>query len=237
MKELLDIIKNIINKYKAEIILSLALILSLIFLAISCSNTRDIKRKYEINTKALVDTIEYYQSKSGKLVAEKNILEGDIKDLKTLNEELYNEIKDLKVKKPQQVIYVETEVVNEVHDTTYVVDPNLSYQKKDFSFNNKYRELEGFMELKDNNLGLSITRDNVYVDYTLAIKDNKVYLTSSNPYVRYNEIQGLTVPKTKKPKFGIGIGPSFGVGYDIVNKKPGVYAGLSVNIDYMLVTF
>ena len=151
MNELLNIIKNIWTKYKSQILLSIALVAAVLFLAISMSNNRALKKKYDINTRALTDSIEFYQSKTGKLVAEKNILEGDMKDLKELNESLYKEVQDLKVKKPQQVVYIETEVINEVHDTTYVVDPNLSYQRKDFNFNNQWRVLEGYMELKDNN--------------------------------------------------------------------------------------
>lgn len=237
MGDLLKVIKNIWSKYKSQIVLILALIVSLIFLWASCSNNISLKNKYDINTRALTDTIEYYQTKSGKLAAEKSILQGDIKDLKQLNEDLYKKVKDLEVKKPEQVVYVETEIIHDVHDTTYIVDPALTYQRKDFSFNNQWRTLEGYMELKDNALGLNFTQDKVFVDYTLAIKDNHVYLTSSNPYIQYNEIQGITLPKKQKPMFSIGIGPSFGAGYDIVNKQFGVFAGISLNVNYNLITF
>ena len=237
MKEILETLKNTFLKYKGYILMGLALLITLIFLGISCSNNRDIRRKYDINTRALTDTIEYYQTKSGKLAVEKSILQGDIHDLKELNEDLYKKVKDLEVKKPEQVVYVETEIVNEVHDTTYIIDPSLSYQRKDFDFSNQFRTLTGFMELKDNTLGLNFIEDKVLVDYTLAIKDNKVFLTSSNPYVQYNEIQGISIPPRKKPKFSISVGPSIGIGYDIINKQPGIYAGLSVNAGYNLITF
>lgn len=237
MGELLKAIKNIWCKYKSQIVLILALIVSLLFLWASCSNNIDLKNKYDINTSALTDTIEYYQTKSGQLAAEKSILQGDIKDLKQLNEDLYKKVKDLEVKKPEQVVYIETEVIHDVHDTTYIVDPLLTYQRKDFAFNNQWRVLEGYMELKDNTLGLNFTQDKVFVDYTLAIKDNHVYLTSTNPYIQYNEIQGITLPKKQKPMFSIGIGPSFGAGYDIINKQFGVFAGISLNVNYNLITF
>lgn len=237
MKELLSIIKNIWTKYKSQIILGLALVVSLIFLWASCSNNINLKNSYDINTRALTDTIEYYQTKSGKLAVEKSILQGDIKDLKQLNEDLYKKVKDLEVKKPEQVVYVETEIVNDVHDTVYVVDPLLSYQRKDFNFNNQWRTLEGFIELKDNTLGLNITQDKVFVNYTLAIKDNHVYLTSSNPFVQYNEIQGITLPKKQKPMFSIGVGPVFGMGYGFLNKQFDVFAGIAITANYNLITF
>lgn len=237
MQKLLEALGEIWRKYKSQILLGLALLVTLIFLGVSCSRNRALTNQYNNNVTALTDTVELYKTKSGQLAAEKTLLEGDINLLKTTNEDLYKQIKDLKVKKPQQVVYVETEVVNEVHDTTYILQPSLPYQRKDFQFNSEWRVLEGFMELKDNLLGLNFTKDITYVDYTLAIKDNKVYMTSTNPYVQYREIQGLTLPKQRKPAWSFGVGPVFGVGYDIVNKNPGVYVGLGVNFSYSIISF
>lgn len=237
MGELFNAIKNIWTKYKGYIVIGLALIASLVFLAISCSNNADIRHKYDINTKALTDTIEYYQTKSGQLAAEKAILQGDIKDLKELNEDLYKKVKDLEVKKPEQVVYVETQVVNEVHDTTYLVPEIVDYLKQDFDFSNQWRTLTGYIEYNKPNLSLTFDKDIVLVDYVLAIKDNNVYLTSSNPYVRYNEIQGITIPPKKKPMFSISVGPSFGVGYGLLNKKPDIFAGITITAGYNLITF
>ena len=237
MGELFNAIKNIWAKYKGYIVMGLALIVSLVFLAISCSNNADIRHKYDINTKALTDTIEYYQTKSGKLAAEKAILQGDIKDLKELNEDLYKKVKDLEVKKPEQVVYIETQVINEVHDTTYLVPEIVDYLKQDFDFSNQWRTLTGYIEYNKPNLSLTFDKDIVLVDYVLAIKDNNVYLTSSNPYVRYNEIQGITIPPKKKPMFSISVGPSVGVGYGLFNKKPDIFAGFTITAGYNLTAF
>lgn len=235
--ELWEVIKKYVIKYRSQLILGLALIATLICLAISCSNNASLNKQYKHNVDALTDSIEYYQTRSGQLVAEKTLLEGDLKLLKSANEELYKKVKELEIKKPEQIVYVETEVVNEVHDTTYLVDPTLPYQRKDFAFNNEWRKLEGFMELKDNLLGLNITTDKVFVDYTLALKDGQVFLNSSNPYVQYNQIQGFTVPKSKKPRWGFGVGPQVGVGYDIFNKTPGIYVGVGFSFNYNFITF
>jgi len=237
MGELLIAIKNIWNKYKAYIIMGLALLVTLGFLFISCSNNANLKHKYDINTKALTDTIEYYQTKSGQLAAEKSILQGDIKDLKKLNEDLYKKVKDLEVKKPEQVVYVETQVIHEVHDTTYIYPEINDYLKQSFDFSNQWRTLTGYIEYDKPNLNLIFDKDIVNVDYTLAIKDNNVYITSSNPYVRYNEIQGISLPPRKNPMFSVGVGPSFGVGYGLVNKKFDIWAGISLNINYNLISF
>ena len=222
---------------RLTLILGLLLAGALVSSGVFFNKYNSVKKEYDNNMEALRDTIHEYKGKNGELVAEKTLLRGDINTLKAANQELTDQLNSMKVKNPSQVVYVETEVVNEVHDTTYIVDRTLPYQRKDFNFSNNFRQLEGFMELNDNNLGLNITKDVTLVDYTLAIKDNKVYLSSSNPYVQYNEIQGLTVPKQKKPKFSIGFGPQFGVGYDILNNKPGIYAGVGISANYNLVSF
>ena len=237
MSELLTALKNTFIKYKTYIIMGLALLVTLIFLGISCSNNANLRKTYDINTRALTDTIEYYQTKNGQLAAEKAILQGDMKDLKELNEDLYKKVKDLEVKKPQQVVYVETQVVNEVHDTTYLVPEVTDYLKQEFDFSNQWRTLTGYIEYNKPNLSLTFDKDIVLVDYTLAIKDNNVYLTSSNPYVRYNEIQGITIPPRKKPKFSISVGPSIGAGYGLFTKKPDVFAGITITAGYNLVSF
>ena len=106
---------------------------------------------------------------------------------------------------------------------------------KDFAFNNKYRELEGQVSLFDTTLSLNINKDKIYLDYTLALKDGKVYVQSDNPYVKYNEIQGLTIPSNIAKTKRFGIGPSVGYGYDFKFKKFSPYIGVSVN--YNLISF
>ena len=233
----LEILSNFWNKYKVAIIASAVALIALILLMISVSNYMNLNRKYKNNIKALTDTVEVYKGKNGQLIAERSILEGNMKDLKMANEELYERIEDLEIHKPQQIVYIETEVINEVHDTTYVIDPKLDYQKKEFDFSNQFRTLNGFMELSNNELGLSILNDKVFVDYTVAFKDNKVYITSSNPYIQYNDVQGFTMPQQKRKAFSLGIGPSLTAGYDLVNKQFGVMVGASVNLSYNLIQF
>ena len=83
---------------------------------------------------------------------------------------------------------------------------------------------------------MSINKDKIYLDYTLAIKDGKVYIQSDNPYVKYNEIQGLSIDGFKyKRQKRFGIGPSIGYGYDFTNNKFSPYIGISLN--YNLICF
>ena len=228
-----DTIKNSMP----SIILGAVLFASLAALGATISKNISLRKQYDHNTQALQDTVKIYKGKNGDLVAEKTILIGQYNDLKHLYDDLDEKVKNMKVRNPDQVVYVETEVINEVHDTTFIIDRSLPSLRKDFDFSNKYRQLAGFMELKDDNLGLNITQDRTLVDYTLAIKDGRVYLSSSNPYVQYNEIQGITIPAPKKPKFSIGIGPQLGAGFDLINKTPGIYAGVGISANFNIISF
>ena len=233
MQDILNIIKNIWNKYKSQIILILCLLVCGFFLIRSCENNLTNKRIYDNNVKALTEEVQTWKTKAGDLVAEKTVLEGDVNLLKLTNEDLYNQVKALKAK-PKEVVYVKTEIVNEVHDTTFVVDS--TYAKKNFDFSNQWRKLSGFVEYNKPNLNLSINQDITYADFTIAIKDSKVYVTSNNPYIQYNDIQGVVVPKSE-PRWSIGVGPQFGIGYGFINKKPDVYVGIGLSINYNLISF
>lgn len=233
MQDLLNAIKNIWNKYKSQIILILCLLVCIFFLIRSCENNLADKRIYDNNVKALTEQIQTWETKAGDLVAEKTVLEGDVKLLKQTNEELYEQVKKLKAR-PKEVVYIETEIINEVHDTTFIVDSN--YIKKYFDFSDQWRTLTGFVEYNNPNLNLTFTKDITKADFTVAIKDSKVYITSNNPHIVYNDIQGVVLPK-KEPMFTISTGPSFSAGYGLINKNFDFYAGWSVIIGYNIKSF
>jgi len=231
--EIIQIIKQYWNKYKSQIILILALLVSVFFLIRGCEKQISNKKIYDNNVKALTEEVQTWKTKAGDLVAQKTVLQGDIDLLKLTNEDLYNQVKSLKAR-PKEVVYVETEIINEVHDTTFVIDS--TYAKKNFDFSNKFRKLSGFVEYKQPNLNLSINQDIVYANFTVAIKDSKVYVTSDNPFIQYNDIQGVVIPKSE-PRWTLAVGPSFSAGYDPINKKPAILVGASVVFGYNVASF
>lgn len=232
MKELTTWLK----KYATILILGVLLVASVIFGVNQYMDKRNWKKINDNNITALTDSVHFYKSKSGDLVAEKTLLLGDMNTLKLANKELADQIEDMKLHNPQQVVYVETEIINDVHDTVWVVESLDSIVKKDFNFDNEWRVLNGFVMLDDKDLSLSIENDKVLVNYTLAIKDNKVYVMSDNPYVKYNEIQGITLPKTRK-NFSIGIGPAISYGWWPGMSKPSPFFGVSAGLYYNLFQF
>lgn len=195
-----------------------------------CSTYNTEKKNNEHNIETLTDSIKHYRTAADDVAAQKSILIGDISLLKKTNDSLYNKVKELGVKKPSQVVYINNDVINEVHDTTWVYTEN--DMEEEFDFSNKYRELSGTVTHKDTTLALYINKDIVHLDYTMAIKDGVVYVSSSNPYVKFNNIQGLTIPKTKQKYWHIGPAIGVGVGRDW---KISPYIGF--NLTYSVIRF
>lgn len=98
-----------------------------------CNRSSSLKDKMAImenNTAALNDSITSYKDKSNTLVYEKGILIASEKELKDLNKELYDEVKDLK-NNPKVVI---KEVFIIEHDTTYIETTIKEYGDGDYGF-------------------------------------------------------------------------------------------------------
>lgn len=218
------------NKINNILLKALPYIVAIILFVIcvrQCRTNSDIRQQMQHNIEALTDTVREYKTISGDIAAEKSILIGDINLLKHTNDSLYKRVKELGVKKPQQVVYIKNDIIHERHDTAWkVYSPNMT---KDFDFSNKWRVLSGNVSLKDSVLGLSIEKDIVHLDYTMAIKDGRVYVSSTNPYVKFNDIQGIAIPKQKQKR--LHIGPFVGAGIDINGKvRPNIGVGLTYSI-------
>jgi hypothetical protein len=182
------------------------------------------EKKNLINIVALTDSIKYYQSKNNELVAVKTALELSFNELKVANEELYNKLQSIKVNNPEAAIDISTTIIHELHDTIWEIKTDSI--TKSFDFSNQYRELSGNVTKNSSTIGINFTKDIVNFDYTIAIKDNKIYLSSTNPYVKYNSISGYTIPKQKTKKWSIG--PTISFGYDPIHNKFAPMVGVSI---------
>lgn len=196
-----------------------------IMLCVAITQCSHYKEANTQNIHALTDTISYYKSKTNDLVATKLLLQTEYDNLKIVNKELYDKIEAMKVSKPDNVVRVETIVERVKHDTIIIIKDS----KANFDFSDEYRTLTGTIRTKSDSLEMSIDKDEVYLDYTLATKDDRVYVTSSNPYVKVTNIEGIVIPK-KKDKWVIG--PTVSVGYDFSSNRfaPMIGIGITYNI-------
>ena len=236
MKIILDWIKGWVKNFTLKDFAYMVVIFLLLAgLSTAVSTCSRAKKQSRNNIEALKDTIKYFKDKNGNLVATKLAFESDIKTLKLLNEDLYKEIEDLKLKgSVSNIVYVGGTVEYEPQDTAYIVlhDTISRGFTHDFAFNNEYRTLEGNVKYRNDTVGVNILKDEMKFDYTVAMdKDNHIYIKSTNPYVKYSEISGYTVPKERRKRWSLGPSVNVGYGYNIVGKQG---AGLNVSVGVSL---
>lgn len=221
INKVLDIIKSITAKDLLYILIICLLGWWLYSSRVEYNNMQD---KYENNVKAFTDTVSYYESKTGELIAVKAAFECDIKELEKLNESLHSEIKDLKIKNDVlSGMHVSGKVENPSVDTVFIVkqDSISNGFNHNFNFNNEWRTLEGIVSYIPDSLQLNITKDETYFDYTFAVDDkNNVYIKSSNPYIKYNEFTGFVIPKQKERKFEWNIYGEFQYNFSVNQAVP-----------------
>lgn len=234
-KKLGQMVLTFVRNHKRILIEVFSVVAFFVFITLSINKCTYYKNVNDKNIIALTDSVKYYKGKYGNEVAKKTMIEIDCKNLQNINDSLYRMIQSMQVKKPDMVIGGSTSIDNGNHDTVWVptvteITSKNIYRKFDFS--NQYRELTGNVSYTNDTLGLHIEKDIMQFKYALAIKDNVVYMTSDNPYVKFNSITGLTIPKQKKEK-KFGIGPSVFGGY---SNKGFVY-GIGIGLQYNLISF
>ena len=234
-KKLGQMVLTFVRNHKRIFIEVFSVVAFFVFITLSINKCTYYKNVNDKNIIALTDSVKYYKGKYGNEVAKKTMIETDCKNLQIINDSLYRMIQSMQVKKPDIVIGGSTSIDNGKHDTVWVptvteITSKNIYRKFDFS--NQYRELTGNVSYTNDTLGLYIEKDIMQFKYALAVKDNVVYMTSDNPYVKFNSITGLTIPKQKKEK-KFGIGPSVFGGY---SNKGFVY-GIGIGLQYNLISF
>ena len=142
----------------------------------------------------------------------------------------------MKRKNAQLAAQIDVLVENPARDTIWKYDSVLVVQSlvQPFQFNDKWRNLSGNITLENNTMGLNITEDQVFFNYTIAVEDGLIYLMSDNPYVQYNRITAVQETQ-KKPKrwnigFQLGLGFQYGLFHETVDIGP--YLGLGVSYGF-----
>lgn len=217
--------------HKRIIIEVFSVVAFLILFGLTVSKCSYYKNANDNNIIALTDSVKYYKGKLGNEVAKKTLVETDYKNLQLINDSLYRLVNSISVKNPDIVIGSNVSIDNKNHDTVWIAtdaEKKSSYIYRDFNFTDKYRELCGTVNYSNDTLGLHIEKDKVQFKYALAIKNNQVYMTSDNPYVKFNTITGLKIPEQKRIK-KFGIGPVIYGGYGNKGWQYGIGIGLQYN--------
>ena len=235
-----DFLKNLWENNKKDILQFLVMIVLFVWALISMQRCSIMKHNYDTaqnNIVALTDSIEYYECKTGELVAQKTMLIGEIKDLKESHSKelncLYDDLNSMKRKNAQMAAQLKGFIDNPVKDTIWKYD-TIKFEKsliQAFDFSDKWRILSGNITLKDDTIGLNIKEDQVFFDYTIAIEDGCIYIKSDNPYVKYDYITAIQEQQKKPKHWNIGFLAGFGFQYGMFNKTidVGPYLGVGVS--------
>ena len=235
-----DFLKNLWKDNKKDIFQVLVMIILFVWALLSMEKCSTMKLNYETaqnNIVALTDSIEYYECKTGELVAQKTILTGEIKDLKESHSKelnaLYNDLNSMKRKNAQLAAQIKGFIDNPVTDTIWKYDTIKFVQSliQPFDFSDKWRTLSGNITLDDDTMCLNIKEDQVFFDYTVAIENGCIYIKSDNPYVKYDYITGIQEQQKKPKRWNIGFQAGFGFQYGMLNKTidVGPYLGIGIS--------
>ena len=196
------------------------------------------------------DTTFIYKNKAGELYAACETYIADIKELKTANEELYKEYKNLKdhpiiIEKVQTVIKIDSIYIKD----DVIVDTLSNMYTADFKFADNYCSISGATTLDVLNKAANTSIYNIEIPATFTTdvieKNKKLYFLTKcdNPYVQINNIAGAIVSpeqsKVLKKRFNrpwgvmIGVGPSI----TVVNNTVKVYPSLQLTIGYKFISF
>lgn len=251
------IIENKMNK--GDVFTKLIMLAVIVVLIItnwtSCEKRKDDKQKYIQNTEAMKKEIKVEANKNGDLQSSVAVYEGKVRDLSDYSEELAEEVKALKRRKPtvitkfQTVYKVDTFYTsNTILDTVGLEDDEYKLTW-DYISSDSTRALEGnsLFEAKIDNGNLNITpglttitRDELILDFTVGVAKNKktkfneIFVTPKNPNITIRNLEGAVLGKSK-----LGINLSFNAGYGIYygNKQFGLGPFVGISISKPIIRF
>lgn len=254
-KETTQIIVGKINDSKWTKLIMAGIIVVLIILNWnSCEARKNDKQQYEQNKEAFKKEIVVQENKNGDLQHSVVAYKGRVKDLNEYSEELSEEVKNLKRRKPKiitktEIIYKDTNITiaNNVVDT-------IGLDKDEYRLSWKYvnsdstRFLEGssvFSAKLDERLRIKpkytkITRDELKLDFVVGVAENKktgfdeIFVTPKNDNVTVGSLEGAILEKSK-----LGINLSFYVGYGLYygDNKFGLAPSVGISISKPIIRF
>ena len=197
----------------------------------------------ENNLNAATEKIEVLKTANGDLLAKTRSYITTISDLEDYINISKKEIKDLQKALDDKILYIgELETLidikpTEVHDTTVVYkDSTFNFT---FNFRDKWYELIGNSSFDYNRVKTEINKLYVNVPLRVGLTDDwKIFVTTQNPYVVFNDVEGALLDKDvylkqqKKKKWGISLSLGMYAGYDLFDKSVYIGPGAGCGISY-----
>lgn len=230
-----------LKKLPLNAILMLVIVVLLLLYLRQCNRSSNLDSDLTIanmNQQVLNDSITTYRDKAGSLTYEKGILISSEKELKDLNKELYDEVKDL-TDNPKIVIkesVVTKEVPFEV--PTYINvyldgSTGLAWIRDTTYSEGNYQKIGGETRFTYDSLGIHnpftiIDSNEIGMSFITGIKEGKdhyeIFIKSDYPGFIVTDIQGSILDKKmiQQKESPVVFGPS--IGYGIVFNPDGKFS-------------
>ena len=229
------------NKVLLSIVAALTVLLGLMIgIIIRKNNNITI---IENNLNAATEKIEVLKTANGDLLAKNRSYITTINSLEDYINISKKEVKDLQKTLDDKILYIsELETIinikpTEVHDTTVVYkDSTFNFT---FNFSDKWYKLIGNSSFDYNRVKTEINTLYVNVPLRVGLTDDwKIFVTTQNPYVVFNDVEGALLDKDvylkqqKKKKWGISLSLGIYAGYDLFDKSVYIGPGAGCGISY-----
>lgn len=242
-----------------ELIFLITVVVLSFFLFQTCESNKSLKQNAkrnqliaEQNKRALTDSLRTERNKVGELESVKSSFLASVNDLKTLNADLYQELKR-EIGNVKSLI--KTQVLIEREPVT-ISNELVTYPDKSFGlkFHDKYSDdaltwtISGQSKFKlESGVvypgSTTINQNSIKVKLVMGFKENKdnfeVWARSGSPMVKFGELDGvllipkkadITCPTVRKKRFGLGPFAGVGVGIDF---KPRFVIGAGITYDLL----
>jgi hypothetical protein len=225
------------KKLTTIVIIGLACLITALTMK-SCEGQRI--SKYEQNITAYQDSLRTYKLKDSSSVAAKRAFLVSQSELQSKLKQQGLRISELQ-KKLQSKVTMASNIKTEVfipeikpvmvHDTVYNTIEGKPTREAAFKFNDSYLSLDADVKVADS-VNLTLSNIKVPVDITVGqTKDNQIFVTSKNPYLKVQSVESMIIPpKKKRWGFGINIGP--GLYYSPFDKRFDLGIGAQFGISY-----
>ena len=201
------------------------------------------------NLKAAQNELYEVKLKNGELLSVRDSYIATIDDLESLLDVSKNEIKDLQRKLDSKIAYIakietdtKIEYIEVVRDSIIYVNNKPDNIILPFHYNDKWLNIKGQNNIKiGENFECNTTLNKISINTPLTVgvtDDYQIFVSSSNPYIHFNEIEGAVLDKSKfrprKKIFNWGFQMGFGPMYDIIDNdiSVGIYCGVGAEINF-----
>ena len=256
MKKILASIWNFIKKaftWMFSNLKNLFFVIAVVCALVFFFSWRSTKEKLDIAETEIIarnDSVSVYKNKNGELYAQVEGYITDVRELKALNRELYDEVKYLK-DNPIVVTKIKTEVKIDtlvIRDTVEQIGADI--YRSNFNYNDEWASING-QSVFDLNKWQSTTyinginlKANMWFDVIEKNKNDLAFIArTDNPYVSINNLSGAVVSpeqsKALKRRFQKPWGIMVGIGgtATIYNGRCIVVPGLQLTLGYQIVRF